>query len=79
MSVDPDIVPNLNKEGVFQYLTSEGYLVTRNAIKEAVLRRELRPVRVGRCNLFARDTARAWVHGRVQDGIYRAPESIAAQ
>jgi hypothetical protein len=69
MSADPDLIPNLNKEGVFQYLTGEGYIVTRNAIKEAVLRRELKPVRIGNRNLFSRERARAWVDSREQCGI----------
>lgn len=79
MSADPDLIPNLNKEGVFQYLTGEGYIVTRWAVEQAVRRRELKPVRIGRRNLFSRAKARAWVDSREQSGIYRSPETVAHQ
>lgn len=71
---DPDIVLNLNREGVFEYLTGLGYIVTRNAIKEAIRRRELKPDRVGGRNLYSRRKARAWIHSREQAGHYHAPD-----
>jgi hypothetical protein len=74
---DPDIIPNLNRDGVFEYLTGLGYVVTRNAVKEAAASGRLETRRVGHRNLHSRADARKWIHeGCLLD---RTPESAAAQ
>jgi hypothetical protein len=75
--VDPHDVANLNQEQLYKRLREFGYPVTRYLIKQAVLRRELKPVRLGVGNYFSVNDGLRWIESRRQPGIYRAPESIA--
>lgn len=77
--IDPLEVPNLNEEQLFEKLLDLGFPVTRRAIKYAVLRRELIPVRIGRGNYFSVKDGLRWVESRRQPGHYRAPESAVGQ
>ena len=73
--VDPNTIPNKNQEDSFQLLRRLGIPVTRNMIKHAVLRRELRPVRLGNGNFFSTNDLLAWIESRRQDGVYSVAES----
>jgi hypothetical protein len=75
--VDPKEVANLNQEAAFQKLREWGYPVTRRMIKYAVLRRELKPVRLGNGNYLSENDLAAWIESRRQAGIYRLPEGAA--
>jgi hypothetical protein len=77
MSVDPDVVPNLNKEGVFQYLTEQGYIVTRWAVKMAVINHRISRHSISGRLLFSRKNARAWIDSLEQPAEQHAPESVA--
>ncbi len=79
MSVDPNEVANLNQEQLFEELLNLGFPVTRFMIKQAVLRRELVPVRLGLGNYFSVNDGLRWIESRRQPGIYRAPESAASK
>lgn len=48
--------PVLNEQGLFEYLHHDEGLtsVTRSSIKWAVIRREIVPTRIGRCNYFSK-------------------------
>jgi hypothetical protein len=77
--VDPNDVANLNQEAAFQKLIEWGYPVTRRMIKYAVMRRELIPVRLGNGNYLSANDLLKWIESRRQPGIYRVPETKAAQ
>ncbi len=71
---NPLDVTDLTEEQLWEYLVSLGYPVTRRAIKWAVLRREILPVRLGRGNYFSRRDGLDWIESRRQPGNYHAPE-----
>lgn len=77
--VDPNSIPNKNQEDSFQLLRRLGIPVTRHMIKHAVLRRELRPVRLGNGNFFSTNDLLAWVEGRRQDGVYSVEGASTAK
>ena len=72
--VDPLDVTNLDQDGVFQFLISEGYPATRYMVKWMFLRREVKPVRLGNGNYVSRRDVLNWIESRRQPGRYRAPE-----
>jgi hypothetical protein len=76
--VDPNEVANLNQEALYQKLIDLGYPVTRYLIKQAVLRRELKPVRLGNGNFHSVNDGLRWIESRRQEGAYRLPEGTYA-
>jgi hypothetical protein len=72
--------PNLTEQELFEFLYyDEDLPVTRRAIKHAVLRREILPTRLGNGNFYSKRDGLHWVESRKQSGVYRAPETQAAQ
>jgi hypothetical protein len=77
--VDDDEKPTTTEQELWEWLHyDEGIPLTRRAIKHAVLNREIKPTRIGNCNLYSRQDGWDWIKSRKQPGIYRAPESRAA-
>ncbi len=72
--VDPLDVTNLDQDGVFQFLISEGYPATRHLVKWMFLRREVVPVRLGNTNYVSRRDVLNWIESRRQPGNYRLPD-----
>jgi hypothetical protein len=73
--------PNLSEEELWEYLHFDEDLVgvTRRSVKWAVLRREILPTRIGSKNLFSKRDGLDWIKSRRQPGVYRVPETKAAQ
>jgi hypothetical protein len=70
--------PNLTEQELYEFLFyDEDLPVTRRAVKHAVLRREIRPTRLGNGNYYSKRDGLDWVKSRKQSGVYRAPETIA--
>ncbi|TXH24464.1 MAG: hypothetical protein E6R06_12220 [Mycobacterium sp.] len=64
--------PNLSEQELYEYLyLDEDLPVTRRAIRDAVLRREILPTRIGRGNYFSRRDGLNWIESRRQTGHYR--------
>jgi hypothetical protein len=64
--------PNLTEQELYEYLHyDEDLPVTRRAVKDAVLRREILPTRIGRGNFFSKRDGLDWIVSRRQTGIYR--------
>jgi hypothetical protein len=76
--VDPNSIPNKNQEDSYQLLRRLGIPVTRHLIKHAILRRELKPVRLGNGNFFSTNDLLAWVESRRQEGTYSVANPSAA-
>ena len=66
--------PNLTEDELFRYLHEDEGLVfvSRYGIKQAVIRREIVPTRIGRNNLFSKRDGLNWIKSRKQQGQYRA-------
>lgn len=72
--------PDLDLDGLWAYLRDgEGIPVTRNQVRNAVLRREISPTRIGRKNYFCKRDALEWLESRKQQGKYRAVPNRAPQ
>jgi hypothetical protein len=76
--VDPNEVANLNQEALYQKLVEFGYPVTRYLIKQAVIRRELKPVRIGVGNFWSVNDGLRWIESRRQEGAYQLPDGTYA-
>jgi hypothetical protein len=72
--VDPLDIPNLSEQQLFEKLRELGFPVTRRSIKDAVMRRELIPVRIGRGNYMSIRDGLNWIESRRQPGLYKAPK-----
>lgn len=60
--IDPLDIPNLNEQGLFDYLHKElGIPMGRNAIKVAVMSRQIKPTRISGKNLFSRSDGLNWI------------------
>lgn len=65
--LDPLDVPNLNETELYEYLYFDEKLpVTRRGVKDAVMRREIIPTRLGNGNYFSKRDALDWVKSRRQ-------------
>jgi hypothetical protein len=57
--------PNLNEQQLFEYLHDDEMLpVTRRAVKDAVIRREIAPTRIGVGNYFSKRDGLNWIRSR---------------
>jgi hypothetical protein len=64
--------PNLSEQELYEYLYfDEDLPVTRRGIRDAVLRREILPTRIGRGNYFSKRDGLNWIASRRQPGRYR--------
>lgn len=71
--------PNLTEQALYEYLHHDEELpVTKRAVHDAILRREILPTRIGRGNFFSKRDGLDWIASRRQTGVYRA-KSAAAQ
>ncbi|PQM52518.1 hypothetical protein C5U48_09400 [Mycolicibacter virginiensis] len=69
--------PNLSEQELYEYLYYEEDLpVTRRGIKDAVLRREILPTRIGRGNYFSKRDGLNWIASRRQSGHYRLNTTV---
>ncbi len=79
--VDPLDIPNLDQDGVFDYLILDLDIpATRHMVKWAFLRREMIPVRLGNSNYVSRRDVLNWIESRRQPGTYRLnvpPEAVS--
>lgn len=72
--------PNLTEQELYDYLDDEEELpVTKRAVHDAILRREILPTRIGRGNYFSKRDGLDWIASRKQTGTYRVAKSAAAQ
>jgi len=72
--VHEDEKPTMTETELWEWLCfDEDIPVTRRAIKIAVVRREIKPTRIGLKNLFSKRDGWDWLASRKQDGIYHAP------
>jgi hypothetical protein len=72
--------PNLTQQELYEYLHyDEDLPVTRRAITDAVLRREILPTRIGRGNFFSKRDGLEWIKSRRQAGTYSVPKTAAAR
>jgi hypothetical protein len=60
--LDPLDIPNLNEQGLFEYLHKElGIPLGRNTIRTAVQNREIVPTVIARKHLFSRSDGLKWI------------------
>ncbi|MFZ0834897.1 MAG: hypothetical protein WAM92_17850 [Mycobacterium sp.] len=72
--------PNLTEQELYEYLhCDEDLPVTKRAVHDAILRREILPTRIGRGNYFSKRNGLDWIASRKQTGTYRVAKSAAVQ
>ncbi|CAM3636076.1 hypothetical protein H7J08_07875 [Mycobacterium frederiksbergense] len=63
--------PVLTEQQLFEYLRDELGIVgvTRSSVKFAVIKREITPTRIGRCNYFSQRDGLDWVASLKQRAV----------